>query len=158
MFPGGEATVPAWLRRIGRFCLAIVFIAGGANAARSPGARTVKVAALGLPQPEFQVRLNGVAMVIAGGALALGRWPRAAAAVLASILVPTTLVGHPFWEETTASGRAAQQVHVLKNLGLFGGLLLVIGDEHADWSSDRPGNTGRSHRRGIRDVLNGGER
>jgi uncharacterized membrane protein YphA (DoxX/SURF4 family) len=95
--------------------------------------------------------------VTAGGALALGYRPRAAAAVLASVLVPTTLVGHPFWEETAASGRAAQQTHFLKNLGLFGGLLLVIADEHADRSSDRHGNASCSHRRGNRDVNSGGE-
>ena len=122
----------AWLRRIGRLCLAIIFIAGGWGAARSPGARPAKVAAIGLPQPELLVRANGVAMVIAGAALALGRWPRAAAAVLASSLVPTTLAGHPFWQEATASGRTAQQAHFIKNLGLFGGLLVVIADDRPD--------------------------
>jgi putative oxidoreductase len=121
-----------WLRWLGRLCLATIFIAGGWAAARSPGYRTAKVAAVGLPQPELLVRANGVAMVIAGSALALGWQPRAAAAVLAGELAPTTLVGHAFWEEATPSGRAAQQVHFLKNLGLFGGLLLVLANDHAD--------------------------
>jgi uncharacterized membrane protein YphA (DoxX/SURF4 family) len=38
-------------------------------------------------------------MTIAGGMLGLGIAPRAAATVLAVSLVPTTLVGHPFWSE-----------------------------------------------------------
>jgi uncharacterized membrane protein YphA (DoxX/SURF4 family) len=121
----------AWLRRIGRLCLAIIFIAGGWDAARSPSARSARVAALGLPRPELLVRANGVAMVIAGSALAFGRWPRVAAAVLAAMLVPTTLVGHPFWQETTSTGRAAQQAHFFKNLGLVGGLLLVLAGEQS---------------------------
>ena len=121
-----------WLRRIGRLCLAIIFIAGGWDAARSPRTRPAKVAALGLPQPEFLVRANGVTMVVAGSALALGRWPRAAAALLASSLVPTTLAGHPFWQETTPTGRAGQLAHFFKNLGLFGGLLVVIADDRPD--------------------------
>jgi uncharacterized membrane protein YphA (DoxX/SURF4 family) len=70
-------------------------------------------------------------MAIAGSALALGRWPRQAAAVLASVLVPTTIAGHPFWEETTPQSRAAQRTQFLKNLGLCGGLLLVVLDDHA---------------------------
>jgi uncharacterized membrane protein YphA (DoxX/SURF4 family) len=70
-------------------------------------------------------------MVVAGTALALGRYPRAAAAVLASVLVPTTRAGHPFWEETDPAARRGQQTHFLNNLGLFGGLLLVIADDHS---------------------------
>jgi uncharacterized membrane protein YphA (DoxX/SURF4 family) len=80
-------------------------------------------------------------MVVAGSALALGWWPRAAAAMLAGSLVPTTLVGHPFWRETTRSGRAAQQVQFLKNLGLLGGLLLVLADELGlirQWAGETP--------------------
>jgi putative oxidoreductase len=120
-----------WVRRIGQLSLSIIFIAGGWDAARSPGARPAKVAALGLTQPELLVRANGVVMVVAGSVLALGRWPRSAAAVLVSSLVPTSVVGHPFWQETTPSGRVAQQVHFLKNLGLFGGLLLVLAEDHS---------------------------
>jgi putative oxidoreductase len=114
-------------RWLGRLCLSIIFVVGGWDAARSPGARPEKAAALGLPQPELLVRANGTAMVVAGAALALGRWPRLAATLLAALLAPTTLAGHPFWQETTAAGRAAQRIQFLKNLGLFGGLLLVAG-------------------------------
>jgi putative oxidoreductase len=115
-----------WLRRLGRLCLAVIFIVGGWDAARSPGGRPQKVAALGLPEPELLVRANGATMVAAGVALAFGRLPRLAALALAGLLVPTTLVGHAFWQETTAAGRAAQRIQFLKNLGLFGGLLLVV--------------------------------
>ena len=121
-----------WVRRIGQICLAAMFIIGGWDAARAPAGRPAKVAALGLPQPELLVRANGATMTAAGLALALGRWPRQAAAVLASVLVPTTIVGHPFWEETTPQGRTTQRTQFLKNLGLFGGLLLIVVDDHAD--------------------------
>jgi uncharacterized membrane protein YphA (DoxX/SURF4 family) len=39
--------------------------------------------------------------------------------------VPTTLAGHRFWEEESAA-RSGQRLQFLKNLGLIGGLLLVI--------------------------------
>jgi putative oxidoreductase len=120
-----------WLGRLGRVALAIIFVLGGWDAARAPGARPARAAALGLPHPALAVRANGAAMVAAGGALALGLRPRRAAAVLAASLVPTTLAGHPFWRETTQAGRAAQLVHFLKNLGLLGGLLLVLADDRS---------------------------
>ena len=78
-----------------------------------------------MPEPELLVRANGAAMLVAGAALALGCWSRLAAMMLAGMLVPTTLVGHAFWQETTPAGRAGQRIQFLKNLGLFGGLLLV---------------------------------
>jgi putative oxidoreductase len=118
-----------WLRRLGYIFLSIIFITGGWDAARSPGGRPAKVAALGLPEPELLVRANGATMVAAGSALACGLWPRQTAALLASVLVPTTLVGHPFWEETDPASRAQQRIHFLKNLGLFGALLLVVADD-----------------------------
>jgi uncharacterized membrane protein YphA (DoxX/SURF4 family) len=80
----------AWARRLGRICLSIIFIAGSWDAARAPGGRPAKVAALGLPQPELLVRADGAAMVAAGGALALDRWPRLAAALLAALLAPAS--------------------------------------------------------------------
>jgi uncharacterized membrane protein YphA (DoxX/SURF4 family) len=127
----------AWVWWLGRLCLSVMFIVGGWDAARAPGGRPAKAAALGLPQPELLVRANGAAMVVAGSALALGRWPRAAAAVLASSLVPTTLAGHPFWQETDPASRAAQRIHFLKNLGLCGGLLLVVANHGAECASAR---------------------
>jgi uncharacterized membrane protein YphA (DoxX/SURF4 family) len=127
-----------WVRGLGRSCLAIIFIAGGWDATRAPGARPAKVAALGLPQPELLVRANGAAMVVAGSALALGRWPRAAAVVLAGSLVPTTLAGHAFWQETDPAKHTGQQTQFLKNLGLFGGLLLVVANNRASDDGARP--------------------
>jgi putative oxidoreductase len=41
-------------------------------------------------------------------------------------LIPTTVVGHAFWQEPEVTGRKNQQVQFLKNLGLIGGLLLVL--------------------------------
>ena len=67
-------------------------------------------------------------MTIAGGMLGLGIAPRAAAAVLAVSLVPTTLVGHPFWNEK-GEARVAQQTHFMKNLAMLGALLLVMAEE-----------------------------
>ncbi|MEJ7629438.1 MAG: DoxX family protein [Nocardioidaceae bacterium] len=74
------------------------------------------------------VRANGVVHVIGGFMLATGRAPRLTALVLAGTLVPTTLAGHRFWEESDPQARANQQVHFLKNVSMAGGLLLASVD------------------------------
>jgi putative oxidoreductase len=74
------------------------------------------------------VRVNGAAMLAAGTALALGIWPRLAAGVLAGTLVPTTLAGHPYWQLDDPADRRMQRVHFYKNVGLFGGALLMLSE------------------------------
>ena len=124
------------VRAVGRVALAAMFITGGADALLNPGPRTTKAAELGVPlDPEVAVQLNGAAMLAAGAALALGISPRLAAGVLAGSLVPTTLAGHPYWQLDDPAGRRQQRTHFFKNVGLFGGALLVL--------SERPTRRGR---------------
>jgi uncharacterized membrane protein YphA (DoxX/SURF4 family) len=106
--------------------LALPFVLGGFEAAREPGPRVGQAAAVGVKNPELAVRANGITMVIAGLALASGRLSRWAAAVLALVLVPTTIAGHAFWKETDPKRRKEQIAHFLKNLAMIGGLLEVF--------------------------------
>ena len=138
------------VRRIARPMLAAMFIQGGLDALRHPGARAEKAAPvvnaiaqpLGLPNdPELLVRANGAAQVAAGGLLALGRVPRLAALVLAGSLVPTTYAGHPFWSEQDPAVRAQQRTHFLKNVSMLGGLLLASVD-----TAGKPGLSWRARR------------
>jgi uncharacterized membrane protein YphA (DoxX/SURF4 family) len=117
------------LRAAGRVALAAMFITGGADALLAPGGRAAKAEELGVPlDPELAVRVNGGAMLTAGVALALGLWPRLAAGVLAGTLVPTTLAGHPYWQLDDPAAQRQQRTHFFKNLGLFGGALLVLSE------------------------------
>ncbi|MBX5456656.1 MAG: DoxX family protein [Thermogemmatispora sp.] len=117
------------IRALARLLLAVIFIKGGADTFLNPGGRPARVARFGIAQPERAVVLNGATMVVAGSALALGWFPRLAAAVLLAVLVPTTIVGHPFWQESDPQTRQMQQNQFAKNLGLMGGLLLVLLEE-----------------------------
>ncbi|GAC1382593.1 MAG: hypothetical protein NVS4B7_06490 [Ktedonobacteraceae bacterium] len=103
-----------------------VFIAGGANAFLQPGGRVKTVAQAGIPEPEQAVILNAAVMVVGGTALALDIAPKVAALVLMGSLVPTTIVGHAFWKETDPAAHKHHQTQFMKNLGLLGGLLLVL--------------------------------
>jgi uncharacterized membrane protein YphA (DoxX/SURF4 family) len=123
------------LRFIARPMLAGVFVYGGLDAFRNPESKAPKAEAvapklagpLGLPTDTVQlVRINGATQVVAGTTLALGLFPRLSALVLAGSLVPTTAAGHRFWEEDDPKTQAQQTIQFLKNLGVLGGLLLVI--------------------------------
>jgi putative oxidoreductase len=117
------------VRAVGRAALATMFITGGADALLNPGPRAPRAAELGVPlDPELAVQVNGATMLAAGVALALGVWPRLAAAALAGALVPTTLAGHPFWRMEDPAARRQQRTHFVKNVGLFGGALLVVAE------------------------------
>jgi putative oxidoreductase len=115
-----------------------MFITGGLDALRSAPARAAAAEPVAAPiarrlpflpeDPETLVKINGAVQVGAGTLLALGRFPRLSAAVLAGSLVPTTLAGHRFWEEEDDVRRAQQQVHFFKNLSMLGGLILAALD------------------------------
>ena len=53
---------------------------------------------------------------------------RPAAVALAASLMPTTVAGHAFWAQETAADRSVALTHFLKNVGLFGGLMLAALD------------------------------
>lgn len=115
-------------RRLARPMLASMFVSGGIDTLRSPDERVEKVRSAGLSEPEKLVQVNGAAQVVGGLLLATGRLPRLSSLVLAGSLVPTTWVGHAFWQESDPAAKQQQQVHFLKNVSLLGGLLLAAAD------------------------------
>ncbi len=77
---------------------------------------------------EQAVRINGAVQLVAGSMLALGRFPRVSALAIAASLLPTTYAGHRFWETDDKQERMQQRIHFLKNVSMFGGLLIAAGD------------------------------
>ena len=130
------------VRFIAKAALAGIFITGGLNAFKDPkplatiakptverlgtvASLTTGIPGLDKADPAFVVRANGAAQVLGGLGLLTNWFRRPAALGLALSLVPTTLAGHPFWK-MTGNDRASQQVHFTKNLGILGGLLLLL--------------------------------
>ena len=117
--------------------LAASFVYGGIDTLRNPGTRVpaaekvvqpVLDAVPQLSSAEQVVKIDAAVKVAAGTMLALGRFPRLAAAALIASLVPTTAAAHRFWEESDPAARKAQQLHLIKNAGIVGGLLLAAVD------------------------------
>jgi hypothetical protein len=117
---------------LARGLLAGVFVVGGINQIKGAHLLADKVEAAkeeyGVVLDvagEDLVRLNGAGMVLAGGALALGIAPRLSAAALIGLLVPTTIVGHPFWKIEDKAKRRTAVTGTLNNAAIIGGLMLV---------------------------------
>lgn len=132
------------LRFIARAALSSVFVYAGQAAAREPGGRGKAVQKLakqvGISLDDKKagtvVKLNGGVMTVFGVTLALGIFPKLSALALIGSLVPTTVAGHAFWEETDPDARQMQATQFAKNAGIIGGLMLVIlgGGKAADGS------------------------
>ena len=118
--------------------LASIFIIQGLDAvlhpdkkvpAAEPVVRPIAERASFVPDDVEQVvRLNGAVQLVAGSMLALGRVPRLSALAIAASLLPTTYAGHRFWETDDKQERTQQRIHFLKNVSIFGGLLIAAAD------------------------------
>lgn len=127
------------VRRLARPLLGSMFILGGLDAVRhphekSPAAEGVvrflrEKTSVTVPDDiATVVRLDGIAKLVAGLALSVGRAPRPAAIVLSASLVPTTLAAHSFWKIDDPDQRAMQKLQFFKNASMLGGLLLAAVD------------------------------
>jgi putative oxidoreductase len=135
---GGQQRVMTVLRAIARPMVAGIFVIQGYDtfcrpervAPRAePVVRSLAERIPAVPaKTEDAVRLNGAVQVVAGLLLALGRFPRLSALALAGTLVPTTAAGHRFWEADEEADQSQQRIHFMKNLSMFGGLLIAAAD------------------------------
>ncbi|TVT11951.1 DoxX family protein [Amycolatopsis bartoniae] len=122
--------------------LASIFIYGGINALRHAEGhaevakplldKTVGQQQDKLPDqvptdPVTLVKIDAGVKIVAGTALAFGKFPRLSSLALVGSLVPTTAAGHAFWEAKDAD-KQEQIIHFLKNVGLVGGLLIAAAD------------------------------
>jgi uncharacterized membrane protein YphA (DoxX/SURF4 family) len=152
------------LRAIPRTMLASYFVAAGIKAIRDPESlvpaaeplvdRVVPLVKDYAPEqvsgyvPENTVtlvRINGIAQVTGGLALATGRGRRLGALLLAGSLIPSTIAKHPFWTVQDPEARAQDRSHFLKNVSLLGGVLLAAQDTEGKpslvWRARKGGET-----------------
>ena len=130
------------IRRVARPMLSAAFIARGVDALRSPkpaadAARPTLEGLSKLPDPvgtnvpsnaEMVARVNAGVQIGGGVLLAIGRLPRLASAALALSVVPGSLGGHAFWQETDPQRKAEERRAFLTDVSLIGGLIIAAVD------------------------------
>lgn len=137
------------VRRVARPMVAGLFVLGGAQGLRDLKPRIEAASRLGVPEPERAAQAHSATMLVGGLGFATGRAPRLCALALAATLVPTTYTEHPFWAAQGAE-RDQQRVQFLKNISLFGGLLLASVDTEGKDSLAR--RTRRATRQAKREA------
>ncbi len=130
------------IRRIARPMLSAAFIARGVDALRSPkpaadAARPTLEGLSKLPDPvgtnvpsnaETVARVNAAVQIGGGLLLATGKLPRVASAALALSVVPGSLGGHTFWNETDPQRKADERRAFVTDISLIGGLIIAAVD------------------------------
>jgi uncharacterized membrane protein YphA (DoxX/SURF4 family) len=130
------------IRRIARPMLSAVFISRGVDALRSPkpaadAARPTLEGLSKLPDPvgtnvpsnaETVARVNAAVQIGGGLLLAAGKLPRVASAALALTVVPGSLGGHTFWNETDPQRKTDERRAFLTDVSLIGALIIAAAD------------------------------
>ncbi len=140
--------------------LATTFITRGVEALRSPkpaadAARPTLEGLSKLPDPvganvptnaETVAKVTAGVQIGAGLLLAAGRLPRLSSAALAVSVVPGSLGGHAFWNETDPARKVTERRALFADIGLIGGLIIASVD-----TEGRP-SLGWRGRRAARNV------
>lgn len=114
-----------WMPLVGRILVAVIFLMSGYGKIVGYAGTASFMATSGVPMVPLLLplaivaELAGAAMVIAGFQARLG------ALALIAFTVVATLVFHRFWI-LTGMDAYMQQIQFMKNLGLIGGLLLIV--------------------------------
>jgi uncharacterized membrane protein YphA (DoxX/SURF4 family) len=130
------------IRRIARPLLSVAFIGQGVDALRNPkpaadAARPALDGMRQLPDPigtnvpsdaETFARINAGVQIGGGLLLATGKMPRLASAALAFTVIPGSLGGHMFWNQTDPQRKADERRGFMTDLSLLGGLIIAAVD------------------------------
>jgi uncharacterized membrane protein YphA (DoxX/SURF4 family) len=130
------------IRRIARPMLSAVFIGQGVETLRNPkvtleATQPTVTALQALPEPfgskvptdpATAARINAAVQVGGGLLLATGRLPRLASAALAFTVIPGSLGGHLFWNESDPELKIQKRRDLLTDLSLLGGLIIAAAD------------------------------
>ncbi len=130
------------VRRVARPLLSAVFIGQGIESLRQPeqAAETARPMVEGLQKlpesaaakaprdPMTLARVTAGVQIGGGLLLASGKLPRFASVALACTVVPGSLGGHLFWNETDPQRKAQQRRDFLTDLSLLGGLMIASVD------------------------------
>lgn len=127
------STALPWIPLLGRILLSFIFLWSIIGDVANWSGRAAYMASKGIPLPVMFLA-GAVVLKLAGGIfLILGYRARFGALLLLIFLVPTTLIFHAFWSAPPAQ-YASQLINFQKNIGLMGGLLMVIALGPGRWS------------------------
>ncbi len=113
---------------LARIFLSAIFIKAGIDKIIDPNSTIGYMASKGVPFPNLLIIPTIIVLVAGGLAVLLGFKTRIGAWLLIGFLIPTTLIFHTNFPDG--------EIPFLKNLGLMGGLLMLVSFGPGLWSLD----------------------
>lgn len=109
-----------------RVATGATFAVLGAHNINLPADVVPTVEKAGIPHPWGVVQSHGAALVAGGVALAAGKATAPVGYALAAAMVPTTVVGHPYWKmEKHNPQYNVQRAHFWKNVVMAGAAVTI---------------------------------
>jgi putative oxidoreductase len=110
---------------LGRIAIAAIFLVSGTAKLVDVQGTAGHMAAVGIPYPEMLAMIAGLAEILGALSLIAGALTRIGAIGLILYLIPTTLLFHNFWA-FEGDQVPTQLANFFKNLGIAGGLMLLV--------------------------------
>jgi putative oxidoreductase len=112
---------------LGRLCLVAIF-ALSAVSNKIPNFSKVaeQMASAGVPIPTVALAAAIVFLLVGSVSVLIGYQARFGALLLLLFLIPATYYFHAPWKAATPGETTQQTIHLLKNLGLMGAMLLIM--------------------------------
>jgi putative oxidoreductase len=118
--------VSSSIELIGRICIAVIFIVSGINKIMTWDATIASMQSQGMLMYTQFFLAGAILVEILGGLfIALGYYTSFFASIVALYLIPVTYIFHHFWNISDASTKEMQMIEFMKNLAIFGGLLVL---------------------------------
>jgi putative oxidoreductase len=123
------------LNLMGRILLAALFLPAGLSKLSGFEGTVGYIASVGLPFASVAAAAAIAVEILGSVALLVGFQTRVAAAVLAVFTIVASFFFHAFWAAAPEQA-FMQQLLFFKNIGVIGGLLLLVSSGAGAWSLD----------------------
>lgn len=111
---------------IGRIVVGSFFLMSGFNHLAKLNMMAGYAKSKGMPAPSLAVGGSGVFLLLGGASMLLGYHPTIGALLLAIFLLSAAFGIHNFWTVQDPQAKMNEQVHFLKDIALFGFVLMTI--------------------------------
>jgi uncharacterized membrane protein YphA (DoxX/SURF4 family) len=116
----------AMLNMLGRIIFGLYFVYSGWGHFKNAKGYTAYAASKKVPMPAVGVFVSGVCIFLGGLGVIFAFHKTLSLILIAIFLVPVTIFMHNFWADTDPSTKMNNKIGFLKNMALFGAVLMML--------------------------------